>query len=517
MPVLNVMPEKRLYLSVISEYDLQKAICELVDNAIDFAKKNNKRNLEVCITIDESRQTIAIEDNAGGVPSSDLGLLLSPGRTTNEISDNVIGYFGVGAKRAVIALAQDITIKTRFGKETTCKIHFDDDWINEIEEWELDYEILSRNINNGTTIIELFKLRSPVDSNDIELLERHLAEVYGFFIKDGIRIQLNKKQINPIVFEEEWTYAKRYEPTSFQKRIIIDDREVDVEIICGLIDHPGDPDNSYGVFFYCNKRLIAKALTDFSVGFEARKVGNPHYNISLVRTIVKLVGQSRDMPWNSSKSGIDTRHNTFKKLREPIINITTTYAKISRSLQGKWDEEIFPFKEGDINRQTEISIDSISKTLLPTPPASKPRWAQRVVKANYGIVGRKVWAQGLQDSIIAVDNIFKMHLAQKNRIALILLDSTLEIAYKEYLVNEVNIGMQRFSSIAHNRSNVQREVFANISVTQTVERQINHYYRLRNDLVHQRATPNVSDADINNYRKIVEGLLRKMFGLRFQV
>jgi hypothetical protein len=517
MPILDVTPEKRLYLSVISEYDLLKAICELVDNAIDYSKKNRKTNLEISITIDQSRQSILIEDNAGGVPASELALLLSPGKTTNEISDNVIGYFGVGAKRAVVALAQDITIKTRFGRKETCKIHFDDDWINEVEEWELEYDILPKNIAGGTTIIELFKLRSPITAEDLDQLKTHLAEVYGIFIEEGVKIQLNGTEITPALFTNNWTYAKGYEPTSFSEKITVGDREIDVEIVCGLIDHPGDPDNSYGIFFYCNDRLITKGLTDFSVGFESGKVGNPHYNISLTRTIVKLNGQSRDMPWNSSKSGIDIKHHIFQTLRSSIINVTTNYAKISRALQGKWDKEIFPFTDGDITQQTKIPIENIPRNFLPTPPASKPRWAQRIIKANQRIIAKKIWAEGLQDSIIAADNISKTHLSQKNRIAIIILDSTLEIAYKEFLVNEVNIGMRKFSDICQNRFDVQKEVFKHIAITKTVEQQIDHYYRLRNLLIHQRATPNISDVDINRYRRIVEDLLRKMFGLRFQV
>jgi anti-sigma regulatory factor (Ser/Thr protein kinase) len=517
MPLLDVTPEKRLYLSVISEYDLPKAICELVDNAIDFGRKNNRQNLEIKISIDESRQTILIEDNAGGVPASDLGLLLSPGRTTNELSDRGIGYFGVGAKRAVIALAQDVTIQTRFKKEDTCKIHFDDDWINEIVEWELPYEISKTNITSNTTIIELFKLRSPVSSSDIETLKTHLAEVYAHFIQDGVNIYVGRQKIASVQFDHDWAFPDGYEPTSFSDKIEIDDREVDVEIISGLIDHSGDPDNSYGVFFYCNDRMISKGLTDFSVGFEVGKVGNPHYNISLIRTIVKLKGQSRDMPWNSSKSGVDTKHPTFQKLRSSIINATTNYAKVCRSLQGKWDEEVFPYTEGDIIEKAGISVEHIPKNFLPKPPASKPRWPQRLVKANKKVVNNKVWVEGLQDSIIAADGISKMHLTQKNRVALIVLDSTLEIAFKEYLVNEKNIGMAKFAAIAKNRTDVQAEVFKHITVKSTVEQQINHYYRLRNDLVHQRATPNVSDKDITAYRKIVEDMLRKMFGLRFKV
>ena len=85
------------------------------------------------------------------------------------------------------------------------------------------------------------------------------------------------------------------------------------------------------------------------------------------------------------------------------------------------------------------------------------------------------------------------------------------------LVNEKNIGMQKFQQISQNRTSVEQEVFKSITVSVTMKQQINHYYRLRNDLVHQRATPNVSDQDITKYRKIVESMLQKMFRLQFQV
>lgn len=34
--LLNAMPEKRLYWSIISDYDIKTGICELIDNAIDL-------------------------------------------------------------------------------------------------------------------------------------------------------------------------------------------------------------------------------------------------------------------------------------------------------------------------------------------------------------------------------------------------------------------------------------------------------------------------------------------------
>ena len=265
---------------------------------------------------------------------------------------------------------------------------------------------------------------------------------------------------------------------------------------------------------YCNNKLITRGLVDYTVGFTSGGIGLPHYNISLVRTVVKLKGQSRDMPWNSSKWGVDTKHPIFRALRNSIISVTKNYVQICRKLQGSWDKEIFPFKVGKIVTETLQTIENIPKRRLPSPPPSKPKWEVQVAKKNAPIVKKRPWSEGLQDSIIAADMISKSTLSQKNRIALILIDSTLEIGYKEYLVNEKSIGAAAFSRLS-TRADIQREVLRHITVAVATIRQIEYYYKLRNDLIHQRATPNITDEQVKNYRKIVENLLKKMFGLKF--
>src|SRR5579872_5530340 len=114
--VLDATPEKRIFLSIISEYDLQRSVCELIDNAIDLWSKNKRADLEVNIVADDQQQTISIRDNAGGIEEDKLDHVVSPGKTSNDVSDDVIGYFGVGSKRAVVALAENIAIHSRFQK-----------------------------------------------------------------------------------------------------------------------------------------------------------------------------------------------------------------------------------------------------------------------------------------------------------------------------------------------------------------------------------------------------------------
>ena len=158
---LDATPSKRLFLSIIADYDLNKSVCELVDNALDiWVRGGKKRKLAVRVSLDGRQQTITVEDNAGGLPTSELSYIVGPGQTGTSPTDQTIGIFGVGTKRAVVALAQDIRIRTRHADGITCEVDFDDTWLED-ESWELPvYEV--DGVTRGTTVVDLQRLRTPV-------------------------------------------------------------------------------------------------------------------------------------------------------------------------------------------------------------------------------------------------------------------------------------------------------------------------------------------------------------------
>jgi len=512
---IDATPEKRLFLSIISEYDLKRSVCELIDNAIDLWTRTKREDLVVQIELDVRQQSISIFDNAGGLEEEKLDHIISPGKTSNDISDDVIGYFGVGSKRAVIALAQDIVIKSRFENDKTFLIKVDEDWITNDTSWLLTYAESASQLNPFSTQIELNKLRIHINKDNIVELKTQLSEIYAQLINRGVIIKVNGETLDAINFDDEWSYPPKLFPTKFIGKVEIEDRVVEVQILTGLIDHPGHTDDSYGVFVYCNKRLIARGLKDYTVGFTSGLVGNPHYNISLARTIVSIQGQSRDMPWDSSKSSINAKHEVWQSIRQSVIDATKRYVQVSRSLQGKWDKEVFTYPTGHIENEKLDNITSIPKSYLPKLAPSKKKWHEKIISKNSATLKNKPWAAGILDSAIAADIIHRQPLAHKNRISLIVLDSTLEIAYKEYLVNELKIGVRKFKDISDNRSLVQKEVLLHIPLTDDEVKKIDYYYKLRCDLIHQRATPNIGDDDIKDYRDIVENVLEVMFGVEF--
>jgi len=180
---IDATPSKRLYLSIIADYDVNKAICELIDNALDiWVLAGRKKNLNVKVTLDKNQQRIHAVDDAGGIKKSDLHFIVAPGYTGNPEHQEIIGMFGVGTKRAVVALAQEVRIRTRHAAETY-QVEFNDDWIKDSEDWSLPAFRVD-NIPRGTSEIELTKLRKQITEDTVSQLRNHLGRTYAKFLMD---------------------------------------------------------------------------------------------------------------------------------------------------------------------------------------------------------------------------------------------------------------------------------------------------------------------------------------------
>src|SRR5205085_1518648 len=58
---VNGIPEKRMFWSIISDYDLRTGLCELIDNALDlWILGGQKSSLTIAIVLDVDRQVISV-------------------------------------------------------------------------------------------------------------------------------------------------------------------------------------------------------------------------------------------------------------------------------------------------------------------------------------------------------------------------------------------------------------------------------------------------------------------------
>lgn len=514
---LNATPSKRLFLSIIADYDLNRSICELVDNGLDVWVRGGRANdITIKIILDKLQQTITVEDNAGGLAKSELRYIVGPGQTGTSPTDETIGIFGVGTKRAVVALSQDIRIKTRHGKEKTYQVDFNEDWLKD-DDWMLPvYEV--DEIPKGTTIVELQKLRIHITDDLLAQLKDHLSTAYAIFLSSNhVTLRFNNEKLGPRFFTN-WAYPPDYPPQKYTGTLKTeDDRVIHIEAIGGLTTESSPAAGEYGVYFYCNDRLVARALKTLEVGFTRGLAGLPHPKVSLTRVLVFLHGDASTMPWNSSKSDINTKHVVFLALQNWLVQVVRDYASLSRIWVGDWPEKVFKYTTGTMKEVVIEEFPNVKKSFLPPLPKSRPRFVDIVTQKNRKVANQKPWAKGLYEGIIAADLISKQRLEQRNRIVLIVLDSTLEIAFKEYLVNEsgTTYNDQRLLALFGKRSDVHAEIKKYVPFNHVLWKKVEHYYRLRCKLVHERVTVGISEEEIQDFRELVEKILRKLYKLKF--
>ena len=163
----------------------------------------------------------------------------------------------------------------------------------------------------------------------------------------------------------------------------------------------------------------------------------------------------------------------------------------------------------DISSSVKLHLPAITRS------PRQVKYIDLIKRNNSALALTKPWIVGLYEAIIAVEEIGKLKLEQNNRLCLLILDSTLEIAFKEFLLNETGNRYSESRIAGFNRIDLEREVKSNSRVKTSTWTIINYYYLKRCDLVHKRATTQISDEELSNYRKNVEYTLNKLFKINF--
>lgn len=515
--VIDATPSKRLYRSIIVDYDLNTAIAELIDNAIDaWVEQRGGPDLLIQINIDVDQQSFLIKDNAGGVGESDLKNLISPGQTTSDGSTEIIGIFGVGSKRAAVVLSQLISITTRRHRHGTFRLEYDEDWLDDAGNWQIPYHRVNE-IEPSSTIIDLSKLRFKIDEAKLKELREYLAATYCYILKKypKISIKLNDGAIVGEAFDN-WAYPPGFAPRCIKKRLSVgkNKAKVSVKITAGLVL---EKEYEHGAYFYCNGRLISRAFKSDIVGFEPGRAGH-HASKSLARIIIELDGPSREMPWNSSKSAINFNSPVFIAVRDDVLRASETYSKLSQRLFEKFEEKVLPFKEGSIEVINLQQDEVVKPSRLPNIPKVERSYKEQIISLNVEIGQKFPWARGLYEAIIAEELISRQAiLKQSKRLSVIILDSTIEIAFKDFLAWHINqpLGDKRLAELFENRIEVHREVRKHLQLDASTWKKIDYFYKLRCDLVHRKVSAEVSSFDLEEFRGITKLILSQAFGMRF--
>lgn len=506
---IDATPDKKVIMSISKDIDLKRGICEMIDNSIDNWRINGRAKLlNISLDLDEGSQEIEYSDNAGGIPDEYLHTIIQPGGTERTTEQETIGIFGVGSKRALIALSTESETISRHGNGPTYMVRVTDDWL-EKNEWTLP-KFQVDDISSSSTIFILRKLRFVIDSSKVEEVRNALAETYCYYLRDfGVKIKVNGTMIQPKIFDS-WAYPPERGPRHYNFSINVEKDEVRCSLLVGLMLESSQL-GEYGFDIFCNDRMILKNLKDYRLGFKTGEFGLPHPTAARFKGILRINGKNKLMPWNSTKSDIDLLNPSFYKIAEKVIKLAKPFVQLSRRFSGT-EELVKPYTSGKIV-SIDIGMRSVSDIVSIEVPPGKVTYLEKARKENKEIISQAPWARGLLENVIATDLILKSKLQNKNRYALILLDSCIEITFKEYIVNvlkhELNKDKTKF------REYLVKHLKDKTDFDEALWDKLNYYYGLRNQLYHERATPTLPTEDIIDFRQTVCTVLGKLLNLTF--
>ncbi|TCA23614.1 hypothetical protein E0H70_28185 [Rhizobium leguminosarum bv. viciae] len=513
---LVAIPSKRLFLSIIADYDLNRSICELVDNAFDvWTRSERKNSIKIDVELDDDARIIKVIDNAGGVKPYELKYIVAPGESGSDPTDETIGIFGVGTKRAVVALAKQVRVTTRFEEGVTNQIEFDDQWLED-ENWSLPlYETSA--IDPHTTIVELQNLRVSIGPDQQRMLRGHLAATYAKFLAlDEVDLRLNGDPIEPRLFDK-WSYPPGFEPRHYHGSITSPKkRTVKIDVVAGLSNQSSPTSGEYGVYMYCNDRLVAPAIKTYEVGFTKGQAGLPHPKVALTKVIVSLHGDAEEMPWNSSKSDISSKHHTFMAIQDWLIKVLSEYAAASRAWQSDWPDKVFRHKVGTI---VEVPIDDFinaKKSFLPAPPKSRPRLPERVARQNVAVAISSPWTIGLYEGVVAAKEIARQPLKQSNWLSFNLLDLTLTSGFKEYLVHVKDVEQDQLRDLLSLSDRSIALLKSHIDLDDQLWRRVELFRIRRDHLFFGKATPTIPAAELSAATDLVRQVLGALFEIEVE-
>ncbi len=347
--IINASPTKDFFIyMLVKDLDLNRAISDLVDNSIDGAKrlKGSDDYSNLFINIEISRDGFKISDNCGGIPiqiaqnyAFRFGRVL--GTPATEYS---VGRFGVGMKRAIFKLGklfkvESITQNSKFVVEQDVQ-----KWAEEVDNWDFhfsgreDQYSPNEEENIGTTITVNNLYPGVADEFSLEnyqiRLRNELTSDHQISINKGLKIALNQTLLKPSPIK--LVISSNIQPA--YKEFSREGGALKIRLYAGITktsDPKGKLDPSKaGWDVFCNDRLILKADKSYLTGW-GNENSNPsfHNDYARFKGVVFFESKQPDLlPWNTTKSGIDSDLPVYRAVRQEMTNIMKPAVKFLKDV-----------------------------------------------------------------------------------------------------------------------------------------------------------------------------------------
>lgn len=327
--VVNGSPSKELFITMLTrDISLIDAISDLVDNCVDGAIRLKGRGkftgLEVDVTVTEN--CFKIKDNCGGI-DKELAqkYAFRFGRPLDAAQiDYSVGQFGIGMKRALFKMGKHFEIKS-ISEKASFSIEIDVNKWSEEEKWDFKFKDTTKgsfSLNERGTEITVSSLNTDVierfkQKNFQSELKEKLSLQHLINISKGLVIKINTRPIKP--YQLKLLNGNKFKTAYWAKKFKIHG-DTSVKIYAGI--GTADLDEG-GWYIFCNNRLIQSPEQTWISGWGEKtpvKIPEYHSQFRRLRGIVFFESKSPSyLPWNTSKTSVDTDSQLFQSVRQEMI------------------------------------------------------------------------------------------------------------------------------------------------------------------------------------------------------
>lgn len=388
-------PAKRLFSEILTQdIRLEPALLDLIDNSVDAYTRNDiKDKREIKINI--SKEQICITDTCGGI---DREMLLERvfrfGMQSVESNKQTIGYYGIGLKRALFKLGNDVIFSTDDGKNfSQLKLNVKK-WLEDEKIWELplekaDKSKLKKN-EKGYTRIEINNLNTSISESFTTIFLNNfrlkLSRYYTFFMGDKIEFYLNDELVEP--YNLDVTFSKEMKPIRVKKQI----EKLRLDITTWIEPKPDARETQVrgkrGFNVFMNNRLILANDDTKDTGWTGDKDLLPKYHpiYNRFRGIVRLYAEDvGSLPINTTKTNFNFEHKYYYEIINLLVEFARPFVDYLSRIYDEEKEELDQREEEILSNKKDHDSDSIEilgvdevveSTEKPSPPPKKIKMAR---------------------------------------------------------------------------------------------------------------------------------------------
>lgn len=404
-PKADANPTKAFFVRMITrDISLEDCILDLIDNSIDGAWKmeggqamsldDDEALSSYEIKVEIKDDSFCITDNCGGITLDDAAnYAFTFGRKEEDTHDRFsIGVYGIGMKRAVFKIGNEIRITSTY-RDTDAELESFTVPINVTrwlstdpkKPWDFDIES-SDALGPAGVKIEISKLTEPTstsfaDPAFVQRLKRVVERDYTLHLRRGLSIVINGESLKP--WDIELQSGGDFTPMRVAYEVKTGGGDVAVEIIAGMASPPPEdiePEEGgerrtsrSGWYVACNGRLVLAADQSTLTGWgsEGWPKWHPQYEGFLGLILFKSENAEL-LPITTTKRSIDTSSVVFRQTLPKMRDVTKSWIAYTNVRKQNLDEA--KAKESAARPIPIHTVATSEKVSLPqlTPKAKVP-------------------------------------------------------------------------------------------------------------------------------------------------